>query len=141
MRREIPEDSRTVEKEKEVLQGGRTKGASVDQGRNQVLQIELRIQVRGAIWVAMCELYAFWLNKHDSDLCSGWKFQKCSRFLDFFKNRPAAHELPSGDTCVCTKFFGFPYELPSSWGWPAKRRILHCPISLFWLVCQWWCGV
>jgi len=49
VRREIPEDSRTVEKEKEVLQGGRTKGASVDQGRNQVLQIELRIQVRGAI--------------------------------------------------------------------------------------------
>jgi len=53
----------------------------------------------GAILLAMCELYAFWLNKHDNDLCFEWKSRNCSRFLDFSKNRLAAHELSPGDTC------------------------------------------
>jgi len=33
-------------------------------------QLEFEDQVRGAILIVVCKLYAFWLNKHDNDLCS-----------------------------------------------------------------------
>jgi len=48
--------------------------------------------------------------------CERLNFQCYSRFLDFSRNRLAAHELSLGGTCGYTRVSGFADEPPGSQG-------------------------
>jgi len=47
--------------------------------------------------------------------CERLNFRCYSRFLDFSRNRLAAHELPPGGTYGYTHIFGFADEPPGGW--------------------------